>query len=81
MSVPNGSVSAHSVRQTAQSALSCTYKLATATGGRMLEPPQHSPMQATYRARTGPHTGPVKAGNRLARPVQEALALATLCTC
>ena len=46
----------------------------------MLEPPEHSPMQATHRARTGPHTGPVKANSKLARPVQEAHALATLCT-
>ena len=35
----------------------------------MLEPPEHSPMQATHRARTGPHTGPVKASSRLAQPV------------
>ena len=47
----------------------------------MLEPPQHSPMQAIHRARTSPPTGPVKASSRLARPVQEANAVATLCTC
>ena len=47
----------------------------------MLEPPEPSPIQGKNRARNGPHAGPGKASSRLARPVQEAYALTSLCTC